>query len=192
MTTYPITASPGFKRAIDFATEVHDGQVRKYTDTPYIQHPLNVAHTLINSGHDMKHIALANQAMLCAAVLHDTIEDCGVTRREIDEQFGPIVAEWVDDLTDRYTHEAYPDMNRPARKAAEAVRASSQGYATQTIKYADLIDNTLDIADHDPDFAKVYLPEAEQLAAVMDRGDKALRQRLISTIHDAKDKLGMN
>jgi (p)ppGpp synthase/HD superfamily hydrolase len=54
--------------------------------------------------------------MICAAWLHDTVEDTGMTVERLTMLFGPAVANLVGELTDVYTHEAYPHFNREKRK----------------------------------------------------------------------------
>jgi hypothetical protein len=52
----------------------------------------------------------------------------------------------------------------------------------QTIKYADIIDNSLDIKNAEPDFSKLFLYECRNLLRVMDRGDHNLRKRAAETV----------
>ena len=74
-------------RAVIFAAEAHDGQVRKGTGIPYIVHPVEAAAIAAGLTEDPEVIA--------AAVLHDTAEDAGVTREQLTEKFGVRVAELV-------------------------------------------------------------------------------------------------
>ncbi len=76
--------------AYRFADESHLGQIR-HSGEPYITHPIAVASQCA----DWK---LDAQALM-AALLHDAIEDCGVTKIELVERFGSPVAELVDGLT---------------------------------------------------------------------------------------------
>ena len=78
------------RQAYKFADEAHLGQIRN-SGEPYITHPIAVAAQCA----DWK---LDAQAMM-AALLHDAIEDCGVTKPELVERFGSPVAELVDGLT---------------------------------------------------------------------------------------------
>ncbi len=78
------------RRAYRFADEAHLGQTRKNGE-PYITHPIAVAVECAGWKLDAQ--------ALMAALLHDTIEDCGVEKREILERFGSPVAELVDGLT---------------------------------------------------------------------------------------------
>ena len=73
--------------AIIFATKAHDGQMRKFSKTPYILHPLEVAAIIASMTDDQKIVA--------AGVLHDVIEDCGVDPAIIKEKFGARVAALV-------------------------------------------------------------------------------------------------
>ena len=76
--------------AIDFATQAHEGQKRK-SGEPYIIHPLAVMNILREWGMD--------EDTVIAGVLHDTVEDTGVTLDEIKEKFGETVAFLVDGVT---------------------------------------------------------------------------------------------
>ena len=74
-------------RAVIFATEAHDGAVRKGTALPYIVHPMEAAAIAAGMTSDPEVIA--------AAVLHDTVEDTDVTREQIEAKFGSRVAKLV-------------------------------------------------------------------------------------------------
>ena len=153
-------------KAIQFATKAHEGQTRKYTGEPYIVHPLAVMEIVKTVEH--------TEEMLMAAVLHDTVEDTDTTIQDIDREFGPVVAQLVEELTDVSKPE---DGNRAFRKALDrehSAQASAQG---QTIKVADLISNTASITEHDPDFAKVYMKEKALLLQVLDLADKNLLKK---------------
>ncbi len=74
----------------DVAEQCHRGQLRKSGD-PYITHPLAVATILAELGMDT--------TTLVAALLHDTVEDTGLTLADVESQFGPQVAHLVDGVT---------------------------------------------------------------------------------------------
>lgn len=78
------------KNAIDFATRAHDGQ-KRLSGSPYLRHPIEVA-LLVSS------LKLDADA-ITAAVLHDTVEDTGITLREVRKIFGGRVAQLVDGIT---------------------------------------------------------------------------------------------
>lgn len=73
-----------FDRAASFAIEKHGGQIRKFSNTPYILHPFEAA-AIVGTMTD-------DPDVLAAAVLHDTVEDTDTTLEEIEEKFGRQVA----------------------------------------------------------------------------------------------------
>ncbi len=75
-------------KATAFATNAHEGQLRKGTDRPYILHPIEVSEIVTTLTDD--------EAIIVAALLHDTVEDCeNVTVELLREEFGSKVAEIV-------------------------------------------------------------------------------------------------
>ena len=70
-------------------------------------------------------------------------------------------------VTDVFTHEAYPELNRKIRKGMEADRLATISDDAKLVKLADMIDNTSSITEHDPGFAKLYLAEKAHLYDVM-------------------------
>ena len=147
------------QHATVFATQAHSGQKRKYTGDDYIVHPIAVAKLVAEKG--------GSEDQIIAALLHDTVEDTDVTLRDVLETFGASVAVLVQELTDVYTHEAYPEDNRAVRKNAEAMRLAHVSDEAKLIKLCDMMDNTSTIVEHDPGFAKVYLVEKARLYEVM-------------------------
>lgn len=77
-------------RAYLFAFEKHFGQ-KRLSGEDYIVHPLNVAYILSDIN--------ADASTLCAAILHDTIEDCDVTYDDISKKFGKEIADLVNGVT---------------------------------------------------------------------------------------------
>lgn len=75
------------KEAAEFAERVHRGAVRKGTFIPYITHPLDTAIIVAQITED--------EELISAALLHDTIEDAGVTYEELKQRFGERVASLV-------------------------------------------------------------------------------------------------
>jgi (p)ppGpp synthase/HD superfamily hydrolase len=156
------------RRALEFATAAHQsiGQRRKYTDEPYIVHPVAVAELVRSVAHTPE--------MIAAALLHDVVEDTPVEIEEIDEEFGHDVAELVGWLTD-ISRPA--DGNRRTRKRMDLEHTARAPAAAKTIKLADLIDNARTISTRDPSFWKVYRREKLDLLEVLKEGDPVLWQR---------------
>jgi len=151
--------------AIFYATKKHENQKRKYINIPYIVHPLTVME--IVRGCVQNH----TEEMLCAAVLHDTVEDTDATIEEIHKIFGKTVAEYVHYLSDISKPE---DGNRRTRKEIDRIHISKGPAEVHSIKLADLIDNSASILLYDPNFAKIYIKEKEALLEVLTKGDSSL------------------
>lgn len=79
--------------AIVFAARKHAGQKRKGTDTDYICHPLEVLSIVMLA-------SPRNVDLQIAAVLHDVVEDCGVSLKEIRQRYGDQVADYVGFVSD--------------------------------------------------------------------------------------------
>lgn len=165
-----------------FADRSHGEQVRKYTGERYIVHPVRVMRTVQEVTNDKR--------ILCAALLHDVLEDTAVTADEIREALLQVmgykevekVIQLVLELTDVFIKTNYPRLNRRSRKEKEADRLSSVTPDAQSIKYADIIDNVTDIVQQDADFAKVYVREAKRMLQRMDKGNAALRDRAMALV----------
>lgn len=91
LTAYmPEDAVQKVESAFEFAKTAHRGQTR-YSKEPYITHPVEVAGILAKLEQDT--------ATICAGLLHDTLEDCDITREEIAEHFGNDVLYLVEGVT---------------------------------------------------------------------------------------------
>lgn len=145
----------GVEDAVDFSRQAHGEQKRKYTGEPYTNHTEDVAREVSKYTDDLD--------VVRAALLHDVVEDTGVPLSEIRAKFGDRVADIVSDLTDVYTKENYPDLNRKSRKILEHNRLSKASDEAKLIKTADILNNADDISMHDKSFSKTYLVEAKDL-----------------------------
>lgn len=167
-------------RAGVLAEYAHKGQVRKYTGEPYIQHCLNVAMLVGTAQH-------CTEDMQIAAMLHDVLEDTDTKATTVLLEFGGVVSRLVLALTDHFTHERHPEMNRRARKELERERLASIPPDAQTIKYADIIDNAASIRAHDPGFFRTYSAECSKLLDVMTQGDAHLRARAMELVTERNE-----
>ena len=169
-------------KADRFAELAHgsEGQLRKYTGEPYIVHPREVAEIVRSvSGHTTE--------MICAALLHDTVEDCTLVEIEvIHDLFGTKIAGLVDWLTDVSEPS---DGNRAVRKQKDRAHLAQASADAQTVKAADIISNSGSIVEHDEKFAWVYLAEAEKTLDILVRADAELLARARQTITDAQTDL---
>lgn len=156
------------ERALVFAAKAHITQRRKYTNEPYIVHPIAVAQ-IVRSVTD-------DEMILAAAYLHDVIEDTPTPLIDIDLAFGGRVADYLNWLTDVSTRTM---GNRATRQAIDREQISHAPAEVKLIKLADLIDNTLTIKQHDPEFWKVYRFEKLSLLEVLQEGDQTLWKRAV-------------
>lgn len=154
-------------RAAEFARRAHavDDQRRKYTGEPYIVHPERVA-AIVST-------VTSDEVMIAAAWLHDVVEDTSVKIDEIVAKFGAEVAEVVNSVT------KVVDGKKIGREKAALINikhAAEGSSRAQTVKLADVIDNTSDIVDHEPEFAIVYLREKKMLLELLTEGNHELHR----------------
>lgn len=175
-------------KAMLFAMEKHRLQRRKYTNAPYVTHLAEVAGIVasVAMSRGLPNGGVQPEDAVATAWLHDSMEDQGVTRDELLDEFGPIIGYGVVMLSDMETG------NRAERKAASRKRLSGAPAWIQTIKLADLISNTSNIVEHDPDFAHIYLREKEDLLSGLSVGDADLFRIASRMVLEGKVKLGMS
>jgi GTP pyrophosphokinase len=128
--THPKADVRLIERAYDVAAQMHSGQSRKSGD-PYITHPLAVATSLAELG--------MNHETICAALLHDTIEDTSYTLAELTRDFGEDVAALVDGVT-KLDKVKYGDAAQ-AETVRKMVVAMSRDIRVLVIKLADRLHN---------------------------------------------------
>ncbi|HTJ97163.1 MAG TPA: bifunctional (p)ppGpp synthetase/guanosine-3',5'-bis(diphosphate) 3'-pyrophosphohydrolase [Rhodocyclaceae bacterium] len=148
--------------AFAFSQAAHEGQLRSSGD-PYISHPLAVAESL-------SHWHLDVQA-LCAALLHDVMEDTGVTKEELAERFGQATAELVDGVSklEKVEHQTWQEAQ--AENFRKMLLAMARDVRVILIKLADRLHNlkTLDAVRPDKrrrvarETLEIYAPIANRL-----------------------------
>ena len=121
-------------RAARFAAHKHRDQRRKdVRATPYINHPLELAHLLSSEG------GVTDPVVLAAALLHDTIEDTQTSYEELRSEFGRRVADIVVEVTDTKF------LRDVARKRLQVAKAGHATAAAKQVKIADKLCNLRDI-----------------------------------------------
>jgi GTP diphosphokinase / guanosine-3',5'-bis(diphosphate) 3'-diphosphatase len=141
-TTHPKADFRLIERAYDVAASLHAGQSRRSGD-PYITHPLAVATILAELG--------MNHDTICAALLHDTIEDTQYTVAQLRQDFGDDIASLVDGVT-KLDKVKYGDAAQ-AETVRKMVVAMSRDIRVLVIKLADRLHNMRTLR---------YLPRAKQ------------------------------
>ena len=105
-------------KAVAFAADKHRTQRRKDAEaSPYINHPIALANVLANEG------GVTNLTALCAAVLHDTVEDTDTTEQELAERFGNDITSVVMEVTDDKS------LDKARRKELQIEHAPHMSYA---------------------------------------------------------------
>ncbi|OHV08852.1 bifunctional GTP diphosphokinase/guanosine-3',5'-bis pyrophosphate 3'-pyrophosphohydrolase [Kushneria phosphatilytica] len=130
------------KRAFYYAEQAHDGQ-RRRSGEPYVTHPLAVANILANMHMDHQ--------SLMAAMLHDVIEDTGITKEALAQQFGEEVAELVDGVS-KLTQITFEDKAvAQAENFQKMVMAMSRDIRVIIVKLADRLHNMRTLGALRPD-----------------------------------------
>ena len=129
-----------FIKALSFAAEKHKIQRRKDAEaSAYINHPIALANVLANEG------GVANLNVLCAAVLHDTIEDTEATAEELKELFGEKITSIVLEVTDDKSI-----IDKAVRKQLQVDHAPHVSHEAKLVKLADKICNLRDMLNSPP------------------------------------------
>jgi len=119
-------------QAAAFAAEKHRTQRRKDIDTPFINHPIQLAYILVQAD-------VEDPVVLAAALLHDTIEDTQTTHDEIEIVFGHEIANIVAECSDDKS------LDKLERKQAQVDKAAHVSTRAKLVKLADKIANVSDI-----------------------------------------------
>lgn len=120
-------------RAIRLATQAHEGVVRKGTDLPYIVHPLE-AMTIVAT-------ITSDQELMAAAVLHDVVEDAGISVDDIRREFGQRVADIVEAETDQEVPGLSHIGSWQQRKQAAIERLAVASRDAQIVALGDKLSN---------------------------------------------------
>lgn len=161
--------------ALSFAAERHRDQRRKdRAASPYINHPIALLRVLALEAH------IQDPTILCAALLHDTLEDTDATARDLESRFGPAVCAIVLEVTD---DKRLPKAERKRLQIEHAAHASEPA---RLVKLADKICNLRDVIANPPvdwDLARrqAYFDWSAQVVARL-RGTHALLETLFDEV----------
>lgn len=180
----PLTGIGLVIQAAHFAADKHRDQRRKgVRNTPYINHPLEVAERLNRIG------GIDDPVILAAAILHDTIEDTETTHGELERVFGHGIADLVAELSDE------AGLTWQERKRLEIEHASHISPTAKVIKLADKTCNVVDTVANPPgDWTlsrrRDYLEFAELVAQGCRGVNTALDGEFATVLAAARLKLG--
>lgn len=154
--------------ALAYATRAHAAQTRADGKTPYVTHPIRVAHNV-----EKFKLSKNIDALISAAYLHDTIEDTNTTHKDLKRMFGGLVASLVQELTSDKA-----EIKRQGKTEYLKKKMSGMTSYALVIKLADRLDNVQDIATaRTPAWRERYRNETQQIL------DYIERNRVLSGTH---------
>jgi len=153
----PVLPPHLWQAAVSFSARAHRHQVRRDGHTPYFAHPVRVMMTVVHV------FGCTDEVTLCAALLHDTIEDTTTDYDDLAERFGRAVADLVAVLTKNM---ARPE---PEREREYDARLAKADWRARLVKLADVYDNLCDV--HTQPAEKV----SQKRADAIEKCERALR-----------------
>ena len=158
------------RRAYDFAAEQHKSQTR-LSGEPYLSHPVEVAHVLA----DMK----LDVTSLCAALLHDVVEDTKIPIEKISELFGTDVGRIVEGVTKISKLDLLAPEDRQAENVRKMLLAMVNDVRVVMVKLADRLHNMRTLEYLEPERQQriaretldIYAPVANRLGMGLIRGE---------------------
>jgi (p)ppGpp synthase/HD superfamily hydrolase len=170
-------------QALHFSADKHRHQRRKdRSASPYINHPIEVAHVLASVG------GVSDLTTLIAALLHDTIEDTATTGDELEQQFGREVRVLVEEMTDDKS------LGKAERKRLQVEHARTASHRAKLIKLGDKICNVRDVTHAppegwSPERRREYLDWTEQVVAGCRGASAALERHYDSLLAEGRRAL---
>lgn len=125
-------------RAIIFAVHAHAGTERRGKGYPYIIHPMEAVEIVATM--------TADQELLAAAALHDTVEDTDVTVEQLRDEFGERIASLVADESDEMPEDMSEEASWHLRKQAAIDRLSKASHDAKMVALGDKLSNMRAIA----------------------------------------------
>jgi len=161
--------------AVMFAAERHRNQRRKDVEaSPYINHPIALAHLLATVGQ------IEDLDILRAAILHDTVEDTETSEAELRARFGANVASIVMEVTDDKS------LPKERRKELQVEHAPHKSHGAALVKIADKTCNLRDIASTPPagwtlERRQAYFDWAKRIVDSLPVANEAMRAAFAET-----------
>lgn len=170
-------------KAGDFSARKHADQRRKGPEqVPYVNHPLRVARYLAEVG------GVEDVHILCAALLHDTIEDTDTSEAELRREFGDAITDLVLEVSDDKS------LPKEERKRRQIVHAPEVSVGATQIKIADKLSNIEDVSEAPPAGWTLqrrieYLDWTERVVDGLTDLNPALEQRYREALARARERL---
>lgn len=168
--------------ALRTASIAHKFQLRKDNQTPFINHPIQVAELISDVG------GIKNEDILSAAILHDIIEDTPTSYNEVKQIFGAKIADIVKECSDDKS------LPKAERKRLQIINVSKKSYEAKIVKLADKIANMTDIlvntpTDWDKERKLAYFEWAKEVVDAGLRGINDDLEALFETTYLQKEWL---
>ncbi len=174
-------------KAKQWAHEAHNsiGQKRKFSGEPYTVHTDGVEHRLFLAGE--------GEEVRAAGHLHDVLEDVAPLNPKFSEEemlkiFPKEVVELVKEVTNIFTKENYPDLNRAKRKHEEHLRLSKISTKGKSIKLADITENVTGVMEQDVGFGRVFVSEKANLLKYLKDGNPLLYKDAIMAVSKERNQ----
>ncbi len=168
-----------YKSALQFATRKHKGQKLPGTSMPYIIHVIEVAMEILIAAYNTP--GFDTQLAVEIALLHDTMEDTKTSYKEIEDAYGPFVAEGVLALT------KFSNLGKPEQMADSIKRIKEHRKEVWAVKLADRINN---LGAPPLKWKKgkriKYLEGSQNILQELGHGNKYLSERLAEKIEKYK------
>ena len=187
---HPSVDEPRLLAAYELGEKAHEGQTRASGEA-YFTHPISVATILADMHMDLDTII--------TALLHDTVEDCDVTLEQLENLFGPTVAELVDGVTKLTRIELQSEGTKQAENLRKLVVAMSRDIRVLVVKLADRTHNMQTIESFAREDKKVriasetrdiYAPLAERIG--LTHIQRELEDRAFSVLEPEQRQTIMN
>lgn len=144
------------EKAVAYAFHAHDGQTRK-SGEPYITHPIAVATQL-----SIWHMDIQG---LCAGVMHDVLEDTGVSKVEMAAEFGSTIAEMVDGLSKLEKLKFEDHAEHQAESFRKLILAMTKDVRVIVVKLADRLHNMRTLGSMRPEKRRRIAKETLEIYA---------------------------
>ena len=173
-----------FMSALKFGAHKHRWQRRKDAEqTPYFNHPINVAEILMRIG------AVIDISILTAALLHDVIEDTETEPEEVEQIFGPAVLSLILEVSDNKS------LPKEIRKDLQVQHAPCLSPGAKLIKMADKISNIGDVIHSPPPDWSIerrleYLAWAEKVVKAMNGCNEKLEEEFFILLAEGRERIG--
>ncbi len=161
-------------QAYNYAKECHGTQTRKFNGEPYFNHPVRVAGTV--QAYD------GTEAMIQAALLHDTLEDTDATYEDIERRFGKEVADLVLDVTSDKE-----ESGRIGKTSYLSNKMRAMNDDALLIKLADRLDNVSDISNENTVWRAAYVLQTIEILKALD--GRAMTCAHVSLLEKIREKL---